>query len=77
MSDEKKAVCLKLENVSKVFAKVESDDVTHALLDVSASMTSGEFVSIVGPSGCGKSTILRLVAGLITPTLGRVTVDGK
>ena len=77
MSDNKKKVCLKLENVSKVFAKVESDGVTHALQDVSTEMQSGEFVSLVGPSGCGKSTILRLVAGLITPTLGRVTVDGK
>lgn len=77
MSDDKKKVCLKLENVSKVFAKVESDGVTHALQDVSTEMQSGEFVSLVGPSGCGKSTILRLVAGLITPTLGRVIVDGK
>ena len=77
MSDDKNKVCLKLENVSKVFAKVESDGVTHALQDVSTEMQSGEFVSLVGPSGCGKSTILRLVAGLITPTLGRVTVDGK
>lgn len=77
MSDDKKKVCLKLENVSKVFAKVESDGVTHALQDVSTEMQSGEFVSLVGPSGCGKSTILRLVAGLITPTLGCVTVDGK
>lgn len=77
MSDDKKNVCLKLENVSKVFAKVESDGVTHALQDVSTEMQSGEFVSLVGPSGCGKSTILRLVAGLITLTLGRVTVDGK
>lgn len=77
MSEDKKKVCLKLENVSKVFAKVESDGVTHALQDVSTEMQSGEFVSLVGPSGCGKSTILRLVAGLITPTLGRVTVDGK
>ena len=76
MRNEKKAVCLTLENVSKVFAKVESDEVTHALQDVSVTMKSGEFVSLVGPSGCGKSTILRLVAGLILPTLGRVTVDG-
>lgn len=75
--EEKKSVCLKLENVSKVFAKVESDAVTHALQDCNITMTSGEFVSIVGPSGCGKSTILRLVAGLIRPTLGKVTVDGK
>ena len=77
MSDDKKKVCLKLENVSKVFAKVESDGVTHALQDVSTEMQSGEFVSLVGPSGCGKSTILSLVEGLIPPTLGRVTVDGK
>lgn len=76
MRNEKKDVCLTLENVSKVFAKVESDEVTHALQDVSVTMKSGEFVSLVGPSGCGKSTILRLVAGLILPTLGRVMVDG-
>ena len=72
-----KRVTLKLENVSKVFAKVESDEVTHALYDVNVEMESGEFISLVGPSGCGKSTILRLVAGLITPTLGKVTVDGE
>ena len=74
MSDEMRSVSLQLEKVSKVFARVESDQVTHALQNVSVSMKSGEFVSLVGPSGCGKSTILRLVAGLITPTLGRVTV---
>lgn len=74
---ENKKVTLRLDNVSKVFAKVESDEVTHALYNVSTVMESGEFISLVGPSGCGKSTILRLVAGLITPTLGKVTVDGK
>ena len=77
MRNEKKDVCLTLENVSKVFAKVESDEVTHALQDVSVTMKSGEFVSLVGPSGCGKSTILRLVAGLIPPTLGRAAVNGE
>ncbi len=76
-TNETKEICLRLENVSKVFAKVESDEVTHALQDVSVTMKSGEFVSLVGPSGCGKSTILRLVAGLIAPTLGRVTVNGE
>ena len=70
-------VVLRLENVSKSFAKVETDDVTHALSTVNLEMKSGEFISLVGPSGCGKSTILRLIAGLITPTLGKVTVNGK
>lgn len=72
-----KKVVLELEHVSKSFAKVESDDVTNALHDISVTMESGEFISLVGPSGCGKSTILRLVAGLIFPTLGRVTVNGR
>ena len=74
---ENKKVILTLENVSKSFAKVESDEVTHALDNVSVTMESGEFISLVGPSGCGKSTILRLVAGLIVPTLGKVAVNDK
>ena len=69
---EKKNVTLRLDNVSKSFAKVENDEVTHALNNVSLTMQSGEFISLVGPSGCGKSTILRLVAGLINPTTGKV-----
>ena len=72
-----KKVSLKIENVSKSFAKVENDEVTHALNAIDLNLTSGEFVSLVGPSGCGKSTILRLVAGLIMPTTGKITVDGK
>ena len=75
MNDKK--VILELDKVSKGFAKVESDEVTHALYNVSTTMQSGEFISLVGPSGCGKSTILRLVAGLITPTIGKITVNGK
>ena len=74
---EKKNVTLKLENVSKSFAKIETDEVTHALTSVTTSMESGEFISMVGPSGCGKSTMLRLVAGLIKPTTGKLTVNGK
>ena len=74
---ENTKVTLKLENVSKSFAKIETDDVTHALTSVTTTMESGEFISLVGPSGCGKSTMLRLVAGLITPTTGHLTVNGE
>lgn len=74
---EEKKVTLKLDNVSKSFAKIENDEVTHALNEVDLTLHSGEFISLVGPSGCGKSTILRLIAGLIVPTTGTVSVDGK
>lgn len=74
---EEKKVTLKLDNVSKSFAKIENDEVTHALNEVDLTLHSGEFVSLVGSSGCGKSTILRLIAGLIVPTTGTVSVDGK
>ena len=74
---EKNKVVLKLDDVSKSFAKVETDEVTHALTSVTTTMESGEFISLVGPSGCGKSTMLRLVAGLIHPTTGKLTVNGE
>jgi len=48
-----------------------------ALVDIDLSASAGEFVSLIGPSGCGKSTLLRLVANLIEPTSGTVTVNGK
>ena len=48
-------------------------DVLH---DVSLDVAEGEFVSLIGASGCGKTTLLRLVAGLDTPTLGQVRVFG-
>ena len=74
---ENTKVTLHLENVSKSFAKIETDEVTHALTSVTTTMESGEFISLVGPSGCGKSTMLRLIAGLITPTTGKLTVNGE
>jgi len=48
-----------------------------ALDDVSLSVAHNTFSVIVGPSGCGKSTLLRLVAGLETPTGGRIELDGQ
>ncbi|ACK84995.1 ABC transporter ATP-binding protein [Methylorubrum extorquens] len=48
----------------------------EAVSDTSLTVRPGEFVSIVGPSGCGKSTLLNALAGFLTPSGGRVTVDG-
>ncbi|MGO6694449.1 ABC transporter ATP-binding protein [Rhizobium johnstonii] len=44
---------------------------------ISMSVAEGEFVAVVGPSGSGKSTILRALCGLLKPSGGEVTVDGK
>ncbi len=48
----------------------------HALEGVSLSVPHGEIVAVVGGSGCGKSTMLRAIAGLDTPSRGRVVLDG-
>jgi len=50
-------------------------DGTHAVDNVSFSVNSGEFVSIVGPSGCGKSTLLRIASGLERQTTGTCEID--
>ena len=53
--------------------KTEFSAVKH----LSFSVDDGEFVSIIGPSGCGKTTILSLIAGLLEPTEGDITLSGK
>ncbi|MFI8686102.1 ABC transporter ATP-binding protein [Rossellomorea sp. NPDC077527] len=50
---------------------------THALSDISLQVEEGEFISFIGPSGCGKTTLLSIVAGLILPTEGTVTLHNK
>lgn len=62
---------ISIRNVSKSFGS------TLAVEDVSFDLTENSFVSIVGPSGCGKSTLLRMVAGLVQPTRGAITVRDK
>ena len=49
---------------------------TKALAGIDLHVEKGEFVAIVGPSGCGKSTLLNLVAGLLVPGEGSITIEG-
>lgn len=65
---------ISLEDVSLVYGEQEQ---TLALDKVDMSIDRGSFVAIVGPSGCGKSTLLKLVSGLVPPTGGNVSIDGK
>ena len=50
---------------------------TRAVRDVSFTVEGGEFFSILGPSGCGKTTILRMIAGFLHPTEGRILIGGR
>jgi NitT/TauT family transport system ATP-binding protein len=60
--------------VSRTFAL--KGETFAALQDISLDIRDGEFVALVGPSGCGKSTMLRLMAGLLAPSSGVLTVFG-
>jgi NitT/TauT family transport system ATP-binding protein len=66
---------IEFDDVSLVFAG--DGEAVHALDRVSISAPRGEITSVVGPSGCGKTTLLRLVAGLLTPSSGRVLCNGR
>ena len=62
---------LSVKSVGKVF-----NEEVEALRDMTLTVNEGDFVSLLGPSGCGKSTVLRMVAGLMEPTTGRIVWQG-
>jgi NitT/TauT family transport system ATP-binding protein len=74
MSGPGATLAVELDNATVRFTS-ERGSVT-ALENVGLKVAPGGFVSLLGPSGCGKSTLLRLVADLVTPTQGTVTVLG-
>ena len=66
---------VRAEEIRKEF--VVGRGTTLALDGIDLTVGSGEFISLIGPSGCGKSTLLRIIADLIPPTTGSITVNGK
>jgi spermidine/putrescine transport system ATP-binding protein len=61
---------IRFENVTKRFGSFVAVD------NVTLEIGAGEFFSLLGPSGCGKTTLLRMLAGLETPSAGRILIDG-
>lgn len=64
-------VKVEMENLCKYFEDVK------AVEDLDIKVGDGEFLTFLGPSGCGKTTTLRMIAGLETPTEGRIFFDGE
>jgi len=66
---------IRFSHIAKVFTRGSASNTV--LKDINLHVQAQEFVSIVGPSGCGKTTMLRLAAGLDTPTDGQVSVGDR
>jgi spermidine/putrescine ABC transporter ATP-binding subunit len=62
---------ISIRNLSKLFGPVPAVD------DVSFDIAPNEFFALLGPSGCGKTTLLRMLAGLETPSAGHIVIDGQ
>ncbi|MGY3670961.1 ABC transporter ATP-binding protein (plasmid) [Marinovum sp. KMM 9989] len=66
---------IKVAGLTKIFG--DGDTAVTAIENADLALAPGEFVSLLGPSGCGKTTLLRIIAGLETPTEGGVEVRGQ
>jgi len=68
---------LSIQGVGRTFAGMHGGAPTLALQPTNLEVAHNDFITVLGPSGCGKSTLLRIVAGLDTPSTGRVLLDGQ
>jgi iron(III) transport system ATP-binding protein len=73
----RRMVTIAIENVTKRFPAPGAGTATIAVDNVSLTIPSGSLFFLLGPSGCGKTTLLRMIAGFIMPTAGRITFDGQ
>ena len=62
---------IEMTNISKKYGDYQ------AVSGLNLGIEKGSFVTLLGPSGCGKTTTLRMIAGLIRPTQGEISIDGK
>jgi NitT/TauT family transport system ATP-binding protein len=76
-SESRGTGAIELSGVGMRFATPDGSGSVQALDDVSLTVRSREFVSLLGPSGCGKSTLLRLVSDVLIPTSGTIRVGGR
>jgi putative ABC transport system ATP-binding protein len=67
---------IEAQNLSKIY-NVGKRNQVEAVSDVSVTARSGEITVLVGPSGCGKTTTMSMIGQLLTPTQGKVVVDGE
>ena len=72
---ERRRPIIELQGVSKTYRTRDGD--IPSLCPIDFTVGEGEFVVIVGPSGCGKTTLLKMLAGLLTPSGGEVRIEGK
>lgn len=70
------ALGIRVVGLTKVYERVARREIvrTHALSGVDLEVHPNEFVSLIGPSGCGKTTVLKILAGLLAPSSGRVYI---
>lgn len=73
---EKSASGIVVEAVRKRFELAKGQSI-EAVGHIDLEIAAGEFIALIGPSGCGKSTLLRMVAGLETPSHGRIAIEGQ